>query len=376
MNIHKHWKRLLLTSTAIFWANCGGDSEDPIYVTSNPNNATSTNPTANPDDLDGTKTDTLYGIRPVYNADSGAVSSSDACADCNVPASSSSEEAQYKLASDPTVTCTKGNLQPGNECLLYNTESEYSTEPEDSTKQSKQQSADNLQDLLINNKTRTLEELSAIEDSLEKIYPFVDEPLYGVPEPPRIECIRVEMQTPFECSNGQKYITHDRTEAYYWLEHRSLRQNDYIQVNDLLYSLDEYKENFVSSSSGEPESSREAMSSSEPESNSEAESSSSAEPPSPLCTKDGFYISDRVRDTYYVNRKSIIDSAKATLSEEELEAKKSCLNSVRTKEVDFIGVVATKQICDGDTIVNPRYQAKLDSNEAYVQKQIDECLDN
>lgn len=184
------------------------------------------------------------------------------------------------------------------------------------------------------------------------------------------------MQTPFECSNGQKYITHDRTEAYYWLEHRSLRQNDYIQVNDLLYSLDEYKENFVSSSSGEPESSREAMSSSEPESNSEAESSSSAEPPSPLCTKDGFYISDRVRDTYYVNRKSIIDSAKATLSEEELEAKKSCLNSVRTKEVDFIGVVATKQICDGDTIVNPRYQAKLDSNEAYVQKQIDECLDN
>ena len=349
MNIHKHWKRLLLTSTAIFWANCGGDSEDPIYVTSNPNNATSTNPTANPDDLDGTKTDTLYGIRPVYNADSGAVSSSDACTDCNIPASSSSEEAKYKLASDPTVTCTKGYLQPGSECLLYRVESEYSTEP------SRKQIADDLQDSLRNNKTRTLEELSAIEDSLEKIYPFVAEPLYGTPS---ITCVRVEMQTPFECSNGQKYITHDETEAYYWLEHRSLRPNDYIRVNDSLYSLDEYKEKFVSSSS------------------SEAESSSSAEPPSPLCTKDGFYINSQVRRTYYDNKEAIIDSVKTTLNEEELEAKKACLDSVRTKEIDFIGSVATKQICDGDTIVNPRYQAKLDSNKAYIQQQIDECSSN
>ena len=347
MNIRKHWKKLLLTSTAIFWANCGGDSEDPIYITSDPSGATNSDSIVNPDNLDGIKTDTLYGIRPVYNADSGAVSSSDACTDCNIPASSSSEEAKYKLASDPTVTCTKGYLQPGSECLLYRVESEYSTEP------SRKRIADDLEDSLRNNKTRTLEELSAIEDSLEKIYPFVAEPLYGTPS---ITCVRVEMQTPFECSDGQKYITHDTTEAYYWLEHRSLRQNDYIRVNDLLYSLDEYKEKFVSSSS------------------SEAESSSSAEPPSPLCTKDGFYIPDQVHNTYYVNRKSIIDSAKATLSEEELESKKSCLNSVRTKEIDFIGSVATKQICDGDTIVNPRYQAKLDSNEALVKEQVDGCM--
>ena len=373
MNIRKHWKKILLSSTAFFWASCGGDSEDPIYVTSDPNNASSTNPTINPDDLDGIKTDTLYGIRPVYNTDSGAISSSDACADCNAPASSSSEGTQYKLASDPTVTCTKGNLQPGDECLLYSTESESSTESDSSTKQSRQENADNLQNLLINNKTRTLEELSAIEDSLEKISPFLEEPLYGVPEIPRRACIRVEMQTPFECSNGQKYITHDKTEAYYWLEHRSLRQNDYIQVNGLLYSLDEYKENFVSSSSRAPESSSEAVSSSEPESSNEPESSSSVEPPSPLCTKDGFYINSQVRRTYYDNKEAIIDSVKTTLNEEELEAKKACLDSVRTKEIDFIGPIAAKQICDGNTIVNPRYQAKLDSNEAFVQQQIDEC---
>ena len=29
---------------------------------------------------------------------------------------------------------------------------------------------------------------------------------------------------------------------------------------------------------------------------------------------------------------------------------------------------------DGETIVNPRYQAKLDSNKAYVNKQITGCL--
>jgi hypothetical protein len=166
------------------------------------------------------------------------------------------------------------------------------------------------------------------------------------------------MQTPFECSDGQKYITHDTTEAYYWLEHRSLRQNDYIRINDLLYSLDEYKEKFVSSSS------------------SEAESSSSAEPPSPLCTKDDFYTNSQVGRAYNDNKKAIIDSVKATLSEDGVEAKKACLDSVRTKEIDFIGVVATKQICDGDTIVNPRYQAKLDSNKAYVKQQIDECQGN
>ena len=27
MNIRKHWKKILLSSTALFWASCGGDSE-------------------------------------------------------------------------------------------------------------------------------------------------------------------------------------------------------------------------------------------------------------------------------------------------------------------------------------------------------------
>lgn len=353
MNIRKHWKKLLLTSTAIFWANCGGDSEGPIYISSDPSDATNSDSTVNPDNLDGTKIDTLYGVSPIYNADSRAVSSSDACTNCNAYTSSSSEESKYKLASDPTVTCTKGHLQPGNECLLYDMEA--------FTKSSRK-SVTELENLLRNNKTYTLEELNAIEDTLERTSPFVEEPLYGTPS---IPCIRVEMQTPFVCSNGQKYITHDQTEAYYWLDHRLYHENDYIEVNNLLYSLDEYKKNFGSNSNNEPESSSSwtESSSSEPE----------TEPPSPLCTKNAFYDPNQIYNTYCDIKKDLIDSVKTTLSEEELEAKKACLDSVRTKEVDFIGPIAAKQICDEDTIVNPRYQAKLDSNAAFVQQQIDEC---
>ena len=88
MNIRKHWKKILLSSTAFFWASCGGDSES-ASVTSAANNETPLDSITTPDDLDGTKIDTLYGIRPVYDIDSGAVSSSDAC-----ESSSSSEEVQ------------------------------------------------------------------------------------------------------------------------------------------------------------------------------------------------------------------------------------------------------------------------------------------
>ena len=71
-------------------------------------------------------------------------------------------------------------------------------------------------------------------------------------------------------------------------------------------------------------------------------------------------------------RSDLTDSTISTLSEEELKAKKNCLNKIWPLELR--SSIATKQICDGDTIVNPRYQAKLDSNTEYIQKQIDECM--
>ena len=73
--MNRHLKKILLTTTAFFWASCGGDSEATAPTTSGKDQQ----PEINPEDIDGIKTDTLYGIRPVYSSSSGEISSSDSC---------------------------------------------------------------------------------------------------------------------------------------------------------------------------------------------------------------------------------------------------------------------------------------------------------
>ncbi|MBO7106175.1 MAG: hypothetical protein J6W22_11965 [Fibrobacter sp.] len=341
MNIRKHWKKFLLTSTALFWANCGGDSDGPIHVASDPNSAASA-------DIQ----------------ESAATSSSEASIDGNAPASSSSEissssyqEPIFKLASDTTVSCKKTGRTSGRMgCLLYYTDDKGPSEPS-------KPDAYELQELLKYNTTRTLEELSAIEDTLETTLVILDGPLYGTPEPPTPSCVRPEMMFSYQCSNNQSYAVHDSVENSFITRDSINHRGEFLQDSKYIYTLEEYFKKYIGDSDNNPESS-----------SSEAESSSSAEPPTPLCTKDDFYINSQVGRAYNDNKKAIIDSVKATLSEDEVEARKACLDSISTKEATFIGSVATKQICDGDTIVNPRYQAKLDSNEAFVKKQVDECL--
>ncbi|MBO7060299.1 MAG: hypothetical protein J6W54_04285 [Fibrobacter sp.] len=341
MNIRKHWKKFLLTSTALFWANCGGDSDGPIYVASDPNSAASA-------DIQ----------------ESAATSSSEASIDGNAPASSSSEissssyqEPILKLASDTTVSCKKTGRTSGRMgCLLYYTDDKEPSEPS-------KPDAYELQELLKYNTTRTLEELSAIEDTLETTLVILDGPLYGTPEPLTPSCVRPEMMFSYQCSNNQSYAVHDSVENSFITRDSINHRGEFLQDSKYIYTLEEYFKKYIGDSDNNPESS-----------SSEAESSSSAELPTPLCTKDDFYTNSQVGRAYNDNKKAIIDSVKATLSEDEVEAKNACLDSVSTKEATFIGSVATKQICDGDTIVNPRYQAKLDSNEAFVKKQVDECL--
>ena len=81
---NRRLKKILLTTTAFFWASCGGDSETtaPTETSDNPEKVL-------PDDIDGTKVDTLYGIRPVYSSGSGEISSSDGCENCDGTSSSS-----------------------------------------------------------------------------------------------------------------------------------------------------------------------------------------------------------------------------------------------------------------------------------------------
>lgn len=143
----KHWKKILLSTAAFFWAGCGGDSENSSSIVIPPQDS-------NSNDLDGLKTDTLYGIRPVYNADSGSIVSSDNCQSSsssnNAESSSSAEPlGPYKLANDTSVTCKVLDQKCDYTCFDKN----YN--PFD------------LMDKLENNETKTLEQLEKIENDLE-----------------------------------------------------------------------------------------------------------------------------------------------------------------------------------------------------------------
>jgi len=340
MNISKYWKRLLFSATTLFWASCGGDSENlPIA----PHNNGSEQPSSSSVEAQTSSS----AENPASSSEFSETSSSEAPSSSSEAVSSSSSEISsssssaiptHKLASDTTVICSRGYSGHKEGCFLH----------ESDGYQKNSRIAANLKDLLKNNKTRTLEELSAIEDSLESIHEFEDAPVYGV-----THCVRYTYVTSFHCSNGKIYDVHEEYDNPYIEEHNYLPKDEYMQEGNIIYSWDEYKEKFISSSS---------------------ESSSSAEPPSPLCSKDDFINFNNLYDEFYKTRKNLTDSIKNSISINELELKKSCLNNINVQRPYFKGSIATKQICDGDTTVNPRYQAKLDSNTEYIQKQIDECL--
>lgn len=328
MNIRKHWKRLLFSATALFWASCSGDSDNFPLV---PNNNGSETPSSSSESP------------PASSANITESSSSEAPSSSSATISSSSSSAKlYKLASDTTVTCTQGDFASNGKCLLYESYGSRRSGP----------SSFELREMLIKNKTRTLEELNALEDTLEATPDDSYALDYGVPN-----CVRNEVKYSFKCSNDKSYIVHDPAENSFIIKDTSHHRGEYIRNDYEIYSLEEYFKKFVSSSSSAPES-----------------SSSSVEPPSPLCTKNDFVNYDKIFNTYSDAKERIIDSVKATLSGDELESKTDCLNKVHINYNHFMGVVASKQICDGDTIVNPRYQAKLDSNAADIHKQVNDCL--
>lgn len=340
MNIRKYWKRLLFSATTLFWASCGGDSENlPIA----PHNNGSEQPSSSSVEAQTSSSAENSASSSEFSETSSSEapsSSSEAVSSSSSEISSSSSSAipTHKLASDTTVTCSRGYSGHKEGCFLH----------ESDGYQKNSRIAANLKDLLKNNKTRTLEELSAIEDSLESIHEFEDAPVYGV-----THCVRYTYVTSFHCSNGKIYDVHEEYDNPYIEEHNYLPKDEYMQEGNIIYSWDEYKERFISSSS---------------------ESSSSAESPSPLCTKDDFASYNNLREDFYKTKADLVNNTKKSLSEDELKLKNSCLNNIHAKNPGFNGSIATKQICDGDTTVNPRYQAKLDSNAEYIQKQIDECM--
>lgn len=330
MNISKRWKKFLLSTAAFFWAGCGGDSES-IAPENEDIHSTQTGDSV----LIGEGTVALYGVLPVFDPDSGKITSSDSCGDsCHAESSSSetnqsssSETAQsssskiagygtYKLARDTSITCEVSETQT---FILG----------------SGKQSPDEIMDNLENNETLSVEELNELEDKLE-FESLGYGTLYGVPY------VSTGIKpSKYSCSNDSTYSA------------------SIVKGRDgILYTNKEYEEKFPTPV------------------------------PSPLCQKTGFmsngateelgvnkerFVGDMIVG-YNTDRQALVDSAKAASGEALSEAQKQCLDRDITTISAYSGPIASKQICDGDTTANPRYQAKLDSNKAYIQEQIDNCL--
>lgn len=254
----------------------------------------------------------------------GESSSSSEATSSETPESSSSTSAnnlssnsaeQYRLANDTSVTCTSEQIIY-SECVYLNTKSD------------RPRTCPSLQADLENNTTRSIEELAKIEDDLENCSDFLAEPLYGVPSCMHQARVRFE----YKCSDGKTYT--------------NLRAKDGLIYTEAAYdSLFNSSSSFTSSSS---------------------EASSSSAAPSPLCQKTDFVEKNEVSKNC-INEK--LDSL-AAAGENVTDSVRTCVN--RSFRYD-VGEYARTQICDGDTTVNPRYQAKLDSIREKIDQTIDSC---
>ena len=141
MNIRKHWKRLLLTTTALFWTSCTSENDSAL-----PTIAQDTSSAVDPSASSNSNTESS-SENTVESSSSDAVASSSS--EAKAPSSSSTVSRPYKLAGDTTVACAL-NFRNGK-CL-------YPIK----------RTLEELKDSLENNKTLPLSELEYFEDELEE----------------------------------------------------------------------------------------------------------------------------------------------------------------------------------------------------------------
>lgn len=307
----------MLSSAALFWASCGGDSESTL--------------TAGPCGDCGEFPSSSSEALPESSSDDAVSSSSEEASSSSEAISSSSMDMPYRLASDTTIACSAAMLSAGNGCL-------------DPVEVVKVDSPEEIMRKLQENRSLTLEELSQLEDDL--LGERLDVPLYGVSP---YTCVHHAMTFTYTCSDGKKYIAQEGSPAY-------------IVKDSLLYTMEEYEAKFPESSS-----SSEAVSSSSEE---------VGEPPSPLCQKSDFIDRSELEEKFMADKDAIIDSVKTAEGDPQLEEKLECLKYIYedSPALNFSGYVAKTQTCDGESVVNPRYQTKLDNNRDYVVRQINRCL--
>ena len=349
MNIRKHWKKILLTTTAFFWASCSSDSPtivQPAYGVvcppegcGNPELSSSAGavPTSSTE-ATSSETASSSSLTESSSSENIAKSSSSIATE---QSSSSIDPNLYRLASDPSITCTSAMVGGTYKCL--------DDEDAKRNKEAIQRKIDEYKKTVEENQTLTLEQLDSLEEkTIANLDEWIDAD-YKAFRAPKSHCTHVDLGTPvYKCSNNETY---DATTLV----------TDYTEK--LIYTKEAHKakfpEKYQSSSSTEPN------------------SSNSATPPSPLCQKHDFTAYQSLYDAYNKEKKDLVDIAMK--ANESSLRKKDSICFERIQELGIIPsesseVIATKQTCDGKTVVNPRYQTELDSIKAFLQKYIDKCI--
>ena len=331
MNIRKHWKRLLLTTTALFWASCTSENENTF-------------PTIG-QDMSSAVDSGVSSDSHIESSNENAAESSSS--EAKAPSSSSAAESSssslnpnvYRLASNPSVTCTSSYIN-GGKCL--------DDDDAKSNKEAIQRKIDEYKKTVEENQTLTLEQLDSLEEKINaNLKEWLDAD-YKAYRTPKTHCTHVDLGTlVYKCSNNESY------------EASTLATDS---ENRILYTKEEHRakfpEKYQSSSSSEPE------------------SSNSATPPSPLCQKHDFTTEADFNKAWEDDKKELLDIAKKELGTNLAEKDSICLDRVeRTYWSPSTDVIAKKQTCDGETIVNPRYQQELDTLKASVKKLIDKCIE-
>lgn len=327
---YNHWKKIFLSLTGFFWAGCGDTSSEAVCLYGpDPNYSNDSESIYSSADM-ASESSAEQAQAPSSATEPNQSSSSEGGVESSAESAPESSSAApigpYKLSWNTAINCKMDYFTTGK-CLGYIGSGSGST------------STSTLRDMLVNNRTRTLEELDSLEEELENLSDCA--PVYGVPT-----CYRYEILTHYVCDNDSSYLA-----------------GEYLSKDSLIYPFDEYMEKFPLSSNSAESSSSLAE-----------ESSSSEKLPTPLCQKTDFNYSN-IDNILYEIRSNKLDSvrnATSDLSEEQ----KECLTSIYVPGSYGCNEkpIARKQVCDGDTIVNPRYQAKLDSTNANLDRQIKACM--
>jgi hypothetical protein len=370
---YKHFKKIALALSAFFWASCTSENAtQPLYGVVCP-----------PEGCADYEISSSSGAAPISSSSEDARSSSES----DVPSSSSFAESSsssitgssssikeamssssfaavygpmssssppgnrandkvYQMAKDPSISCELYQIFASTgKCLDDEDRREWN---------------EMRKKMLEENQTRTLAELDALEDE-NNIRIEYEEPLYGVQVPSCTHREIINYQY-LNCSNNER---HNVGSVY--SDNNDVDALFIDNSENKLYTKEEfqakYPEKFISSSSKEPE------------------SSSSVTPPSPLCKKTDFTSTGEMQEIFETQKTSLIDSVKTAKGNKLSEKQSNCIDDLNERTRYYSDryasttVLAKKQICDGDTIVNPRYQEKLDTHKAYFQDKINKCLE-